>query len=230
VAEVLPLHLADVTFPSGHPQEGEDGPVLGFAVRHSEGVLLYDTGVGSGNDEVDRYFLPRRRDLAEALASHGLSPDDVTAVANSHLHFDHCGGNLSFEGRPVYVRAAELQAAREPDYTIPEWVGFGRIEFVELDEETEPELTPGVRLVPTPGHSVGHQSLIVQDEGGTVVVAGQAVYTLAEWEGSTDPRRSGADSSIDPLLYSESVRRLRRLDPARVLFSHDVESWDGPAE
>jgi N-acyl homoserine lactone hydrolase len=230
VAEILPLHLADVTFPSGHPQEGDDGPVLAFAVRHDEGILLYDTGVGSGNDEIDAYFRPRRRDLADALAAHGLSPDDVTAVANSHLHFDHCGGNRSFEGRPTYVRAAELQAARESDYTIPEWVGFGRIDYVELDEGAEPEVVPGVRLVPTPGHTAGHQSLVVEGERGPVVVAGQAVYTLAEWEGSTDPRRSGADSSIDPLVYSESVRRLRRVDPVKVLFSHDLASWDRPSE
>lgn len=230
MAEVLPLHLADVTFPSGHSQEGEDGPVLAFAVRHAEGVLLFDTGVGSGNDEVDEYFRPRRRDLADALAAHGLSPDDVTAVANSHLHFDHCGGNLLIEGRPVYVRAAELQAAREADYTIPEWVGFGRMDYVELEEDSEMEIAPGVRLLPTPGHTAGHQSLVVETSSGPLVVAGQAVYTRAEWEGSTDPRLSGADSSIDPLLYSESVRRLRRLDPARVHFSHDLTAWEPPPD
>jgi glyoxylase-like metal-dependent hydrolase (beta-lactamase superfamily II) len=227
--EILPLHLVDVTFPSGHPQEGDDGPVLAFAVRHSDGVLLFDTGVGSGNDEVDEYFRPRRCDLADALAAHGLSPDDVTAVANSHLHFDHCGENLLFEGRPVYVRAAELRAAREADYTIPEWVGFGSVDYVELEEDVETEIASGVRLLPTPGHTVGHQSLVVETSSGPLVVAGQAVYTLAEWEGSTDPRRSGADSSIDPLVYSESVRRLRRLDPVRVLFSHDLASWDRPS-
>jgi glyoxylase-like metal-dependent hydrolase (beta-lactamase superfamily II) len=224
--QILPLHLADVTFPSGHPQEGDDGPVLAFAVRHQEGVLLFDTGVGSGNDEIDEHFRPRRRDLAEALAAHGLSPDDVTAVANSHLHFDHCGENLRFEGRPVYVRAAELQAARDADYTFPEWVGFGKIDYVELEEDAETEIAPGVRLLATPGHTAGHQSLVVDGAGGPVVVAGQAVYTRTEWEGSTDPRLNGADSSIDPLLYSESVRRLRRLDPARVHFSHDLTAWE----
>ena len=225
MAEVLPLHLADVTCPEGHPQQGDDGPVLGFAVRHAEGVFLFDTGVGSGNEEVDRYFLPRRRALDEALAQHGLSLDDVTAVANSHLHFDHCGNNGVFSGRPIYVRAAELEAAAGPDYTIPEWVRFAGARYEALGDE-EAEVAPGVRLISTPGHTVGHQSLVAETPDGVVVAAGQAVYTLAEWTGSTDPRLSGMESAGDPLVYSESVRRLRRLDPVRVHFAHDLAVWE----
>jgi len=227
VAEVLPLHLADVDFPAGHPQAGESGPILGFAVVHDAGVLLFDTGVGTGNAEVEEYFRPRVTPLGEALGAHGLSVDDVTAVANSHLHFDHCGQNTLLPGRTVYVQAPELAAAREPDYTVPEWIGLGVVELVELDGGAT-EVAPGLTIVPTPGHTAGHQSLLVRTEAGPVLLAGQAVYTAAEWDGSTDPRRSGFPSALDPRAYAASVRRLRALDPVRVHFAHDLEAWNLP--
>jgi N-acyl homoserine lactone hydrolase len=225
VPEIIPLHLADVSFPAGHPQAGDTGPVLGFAVVHDEGVLLFDTGVGTGHEEVERYYHPRVTPLEEALRANGVSLRDVTAAACSHLHFDHCGGNTLLRGRPVYVQAAEARAAREPDYTVPEWIGFGVVDLVELEADEETEVAPDCVLLPTPGHTAGHQSLVVSTAEGPVVLAGQAVYTHDEWEGSTDPRRDGMVSAPDPLVYSESVRRLRRIDPVSVHFAHDHTVW-----
>jgi glyoxylase-like metal-dependent hydrolase (beta-lactamase superfamily II) len=226
---VLPLHLADVRFPEGHPLAGGTGPVLGFAVRHDEGVLLFDTGVGVGDAEVERYYRPRVTPIEDALAANGLAVADVTAVANSHLHFDHCGGNTRFPGVTAYIQAAELEAARSGDYTVPGWIGHGALRFVPLGGEGETEVAPGVVLLATPGHTPGHQSCIVATSGGPVVLAGQAIYTGAEWEGSTDPAESGAVNAPDVLAYSESVRRLRRLDPIRVHFAHDLTVWE-PSE
>jgi N-acyl homoserine lactone hydrolase len=228
--QVIPLHLADVSFPEGHPQAGGSGPVLGFAVRHDAGVLLFDTGVGTGHPDVERHYRPRVIPLEDALRAHGLSPDDVTEVANSHLHFDQCGHNGLFPGRTVYVQASELRAAREADYTVPEWVGFGVVEFVELDGDEETEVTSGLVLVPTPGHTPGHQSLVMTTAVGPVLLAGQAVDSAAEWEGSTDPRHSGVLGAPDVLAYSESVRRLRRLEPVRVHFAHDHQVWERPSD
>jgi N-acyl homoserine lactone hydrolase len=223
---VIPLHLADVTFPEGHPLAGGTGPVLGFAVRHADGVLLFDTGVGAGHAEVDRYYRPRLTPLEDALRTHGLTTADVTAIANSHLHFDHCGGNTRFPGLMAYVQASELDAARQEDYTVPEWIGHGALRFVPLEGDAETEVAPGVVLVATPGHTPGHQSCVVATAEGPVVLAGQAVYTRAEWEGSTDPTDSGAANAPDVLAYSESVRRIRRLDPVRMHFAHDLTVWE----
>jgi len=225
---VVPLHLAEVSFPEGHPLAGGAGSVLGFAVRHAGGVLLFDTGVGTGNDEVDRYYAPRIRPLDQVLASNGIAMSDVTAIANSHLHFDHCGGNTRFEGIPAYVRATELRAAREEDYTVPAWVGRGVLRFVKLDDHDETEVGPGVVLVGTPGHTPGHQSCVVRTSAGNVVLAGQAVYSRAEWEGSTDPAESGAASAPDIPAYAESIRHLHRHEPIRVHFAPDPAVWNRP--
>ncbi len=200
---------------------------MGFAVVHDAGVLLFDIGVGTGNAEVEQCFRPRVTPLAQALSAHGFALDDVTAVGHSHLHFDHCGQNTLLLGRRVYVQATELAAVDEPDYTVPEWVGRGVVEFVELDGG-ETEIGPGITILATPGHTDGHQSLVVRTEAGPVLLAGQAVYTAAEWEGSTGPRLSGLPSAADSSAYAESVRRLRSLDPVRVHFAHDLDAWNRP--
>ena len=122
--DVIPLHLADVTYPAQHPLAGQTGVVLAFAIRHPAGIVLVDTGVGAGNDWVDESYRPVRRDIRDALTAADLEPEDVRAIVNTHLHFDHCGQNRAFPGVPVVTQRRELDAAREPGHTIGEWVDF----------------------------------------------------------------------------------------------------------
>ena len=83
------------------------------------------------------------------------------------------------------------------------------------------ELLPGVRLVATPGHSPGHQSLLVDDADGRTAIVGQALWSRAEWDGSDAVADSGAASAWDPVAYRSSVERLRAFEPDVVLFGHD---------
>jgi glyoxylase-like metal-dependent hydrolase (beta-lactamase superfamily II) len=101
IADVIPIHTGDVTFPRGHPLAGQEGGIYAFGVRHGTGAVLYETGVGWGNAYIDAHYQPAHRPLLEILAEHGLQKDDVRAIVNSHLHFDHCGGNLLFPGIPI---------------------------------------------------------------------------------------------------------------------------------
>jgi glyoxylase-like metal-dependent hydrolase (beta-lactamase superfamily II) len=89
----------------------------------------------------------------------------------------------------------------------------------------EAEVAPGLRLIPTPGHTAGHQSLVLDASEGIVVLAGQALQSRREWEGATEPAASGASAARDP-AYPSSVQRLRDLDPVRVHFAHDPEIWE----
>jgi N-acyl homoserine lactone hydrolase len=191
--EVRPLHVAD-TF-----GEGATGPVHAYALFHPDGLVLVDTGMIDHHPEIDEVFRPTLRPLPE----HGLSRDEVGAVINTHLHFDHCGGNRLFPGTPIYVQRAEREAAREPDYTIPEWVEFDGARYEELDGEAE--ILPGIRVVPTPGHTPGHQSVLVDTDEGLVVVGGDVAHTL---EG----------------LVAE--RRLLDLKPVRIWITHSSLPWE----
>jgi N-acyl homoserine lactone hydrolase len=83
---ILPLHLGDVTVPASHPLAGSDGAIYGFAVRSAAGVVLFETGVGTGYPWIEAHYRPRHRSLTAALAAHGIRPDAIVAAANSHLH------------------------------------------------------------------------------------------------------------------------------------------------
>ena len=145
-------------------------PCLGYVISHPEGMILFDTGMGS-HPEVDARYRPRRIGLRQALAAIGTQISDIRLAANCHLHFDHCGGNPLLGQIPVFVQDIELGAARQaPGYTLPELIEGSRFEPVT----GQAEMLPGVFLVPTPGHTDGHQSLIVRRPNGAVIVAGQS--------------------------------------------------------
>src|SRR5256712_7839367 len=170
--EVVLLHLVDVTFPGSHPIAGKDGPVLAFAIRHPEGLVLVDTGIGEGNAWIDENYRPRRREVREALAAAALDAGAVRLIVHTHLHFDHCGQDRAFPGVPIVVQRAEREAANVAGHTVPGLVGFpgARYELVDGDSE----IAPGVSVLATPGHTVGHQSVVVRTDDGLVLVVGQA--------------------------------------------------------
>jgi len=166
--------LAEVRYPDWHPRFNEGGcPVFGYAIRHPDGVILFDTGVGTGNDFIDDLYRPNVVPIARALAGLGIDERDVVAVVNSHLHFDHCGQNGVFCNRdvPIYNQASELELAQTVGYTVPEWVLMpeSSVRKVRGDER----LADGVMIIETPGHTPGHQSLLVETDEGRIVLAGQ---------------------------------------------------------
>lgn len=223
---LLPLFMASLQLPAEERwPRGKPFPIVAHAVVHRDGVLLFDTGIGTGNAEVDE-LVQERYPLDEALASHGIAMADVTALANCHLHVDHAGQNWRFPGRPIFVQEREWAMVHEPDYTVSEWVDAPGLAYEMLDGEAE--VAPGLRLIPTPGHVAGHQSLVMDTPGGAVLIAGQAVQSLAEWEGSTDELLSGEPPASDDRrdAYRASVARLRALDPVRVHFVHDPAVWE----
>ena len=226
--DVIPLHLTTVVFPDNHPLRGQTGEVFGFAVRHGGGLVLFDTGVGVGHRLVDQYYQPVHHDLAEALAAHEHRLGDVTAIVNSHLHFDHCGNNSLFPGVPIYAQAPELEATKDRWYTVPEWVAFEGAEYRTIDGEVE--ACRGIRIIPTPGHTVGHQSVVLDTKTGPIVLAGQAVYSRAQFESIVE---TGAlpeeDPPPDPEAALSSAQQLIALKPRRVHFSHDHEVWEPKA-
>ena len=218
--DVIPLHLADVTFPEWHPLRGQTGEVFAFAVRHPSGLLLYETGIGSGNQFLDDVYGIVNRSIDAALDAHGQRIDDVRLIVNSHLHFDHCGNNARFPGVPIYAQAAERAAVRQPHYTVPEWVDFDGAEYVTIDGDAQ--VANGVRVMSTPGHSPGHQSLVIDTDDGAVALAGQAIYSKAEYEHiRVTGRPPDEDPPPDPAQYLASATRLIGLHPRRIYFSHD---------
>ena len=199
-------------------------PCLGYLVGHPRGVLLFDTGMG-GRPDVDAHYRPRRNDLRDAVLAAGSRLDEITEVANCHLHFDHCGGNPLLAGRPFFTQAAELAEARQADdYTLPELIDPPGARWQELIGQTE--ILQGVVLVPTPGHTPGHQSLVVRRSDGVVIVAGQSHDNANHYSSDVLALRAQRDDHGAPLpIPSPWMETLHAMDPSCVVFAHDQSVW-----
>jgi len=208
VPRVLRLHVTDVHPDPSLPWANGDTVVFAYLIEHPDGLILVDTGVGEGNEVIDQLYRPDHRDLADEIAAVGHRIDTVAMVINSHLHFDHCGNNRRFPGVPIVVQRREYEAAHEPHYTDPAWVDFPGANIRQIDGDRE--IASGVRLISTPGHSPGHQSVVVDSDENRIVVCAQAAYN-------------------SPTEDEETVRRsieiLHGLHPSRVCFSHDSTDW-----
>jgi glyoxylase-like metal-dependent hydrolase (beta-lactamase superfamily II) len=202
--DVVPLHVADVTYPDQHPLAGQTGPVMAFVVRHPQGLVLVDTGVGFGNPWIDEAYKPNAWNIKDAIYRKRLDAEGVVLVVNTHLHFDHSGQNWEFPELPILVQQAEWEAAWQDGYTIREWIDFEEASYQRLRGDAE--IAPDLRIISTPGHSPGHQSLAVDTDDGLVLIVGQAAQDAREF----------ATTTADP-----SLQRLRDLNAAVIHFSHD---------
>ncbi len=216
------LMLATVTsVPEWHPEYEtfQPFPVHAWVIRHPDGAIMVDTGVGLDNEVIDNWYHPQTVPLAAALDAVGLAPSEITAVVLSHLHFDHCGqqGTLS---APTYVQAAEFEAATSPGYTVPEWADIPkpRLRLVDGDEE----IAEGVRLLSTPGHTPGHQSVVIEAGDQRVILAAQCAYRAGELR-SGQPSPSSLYNQAWAGAARDSLQRLRVLAPFTAHFSHDPE-------
>jgi N-acyl homoserine lactone hydrolase len=178
-------------------------PVYVHVIDHPKARLLVDTGMTELHADVADMD-PQLRPLSEQ----GFDVAGIDIVVNTHLHFDHCGGNHLFAGKPFYVQRQELDLARGPEpYTIPEWVDAPGVEYVAVDGELE--LLPGLRLLPAPGHSRGMQVVVVETDGRPMVVGGDVAVRLSQLD---EPE-------------SEGQRRVRALEPQVVWLAHEHEPW-----
>jgi glyoxylase-like metal-dependent hydrolase (beta-lactamase superfamily II) len=199
--------------------------VYGYLVRHERGLVLLDTGIGAGDAEADAWYRPQRVPLQQALATGGVALDDLDLVVNCHLHFDHCGGNPLVGSTPILAQQSELTTARAGDYTLDHLLDHPGSNYQALDGETE--ALPGVHVIPTPGHVDGHQSLVVECEDGSIVLAGQSHDTASAWSADVLAATARAHGHTDPLPAApEWIDRLLAFDPKRVVFAHDAAAWE----
>ena len=206
-------------------------------VEHDAGLVLIDTGLGNKESEKfrDMYAVENagaggRTMLEDALADLGHSPDDVAWVVNTHLHFDHAGGDTrrdeggavsaAFPRARYVVQRGELEFARHTNERtqgsyLPH--NFAGIDFTLVDGEAE--VLPGIRCLPTPGHVPFHQSVLVESGGERACFLADLVPTSAHLP---LPWIMGYD--LEPLRTLESRRSLYARAEAegwRLVFEHD---------
>lgn len=213
------LRLARVTgLPEFHPEHDtfRPFPVNGFLIHHPDGPIVVDTGIGSGNEFIDGNYPHEFVDLVGELNRRGVDEREVVLIANSHLHFDHCGQNRALTCS-VAVQREEMAAARQPHYTVPDWADIPEARAVVIDGDAD--LAPGVTAMLTPGHTPGHQSVVVRGGDDVTVIAAQCIFRGDAW--STAAEETNLHDASWRGAADESLLRLRSLRPQRVLLAHD---------
>jgi N-acyl homoserine lactone hydrolase len=200
--------------------DGLDWPVHGFVVTYPGGAVLVDTGVGGPQKWLSDWRVVNRS-VADALDELGMTPGDVGLVINTHLHFDHCGQNAVFKHAAFYVQRAELSRARRESPQLGDWFDFMNARFELLDGDTE--ILPGLSVIGTPGHTVGHQSVLVQAaDGRSDLLIGDAAYTPRQYR---DPQADDLPDgqASDVAAWRCSVQRIKSALPGRVHFCHSTD-------
>lgn len=206
-------------------------PVTSYLLRMpDERLLLVDTGMsrihiddpdatwrGTPNEGGLLADMSPEDGLIHRLAELDLAPQDIDYVVNTHLHFDHAGNNDLLGGATFFVQREQYELAQgHPSYPNQYWnLPSLRYELVDGDEA----LFAGVRVVPTPGHVPGHQSVVIElPETGSVIICGDAIYNQENldqdsWGGQADPAQARESASL--------LTRLANDMPARLFYGHD---------
>jgi len=208
-------------------------PSYGLLIEHDDGLFVFDTGFDlEHTNAVLPFELPEQtpeQTIPAQLRACGFEPGDVTTLVNSHLHFDHVGGNKHLPDATVVVHERELQQARnfQPferfGYSDRSWDYEGAT-FRTISGDTE--LARGLWLFETPGHTIGHYSLLVTpDSGRPMVFAFDVVYTAEALEKGVQP-----GFHYDPVAGVASIERVKQVaaeNEAEIFFSHDMDAWNG---
>lgn len=210
-------------------------PIPAYVLRLDGRTVLFDTGMTdvsySGNPRAlaedgegdPPWAVPMggaESSIVGQLAAIGLRPQDVSLVVNSHFHFDHAGGNRHFSHCPILVQRAELEDARTTHQDSSQDLGWNApgVRYQAIDGDHD--IAEGVRLLATPGHTPGHQSLLLTHlTDGPLLFTFDAVYMGSLWDGA----ETGA--AKDEPSAQASLARLRRVASqtgARVVFGHDA--------
>jgi glyoxylase-like metal-dependent hydrolase (beta-lactamase superfamily II) len=210
-------------------------------IEHDIGPVLIDTGAGNKEEDkfYDIYGIENRGEtgatrLEDGLRDAGFSPDDVVMVINSHLHFDHAGGNTTKAAdgsiRPTFpkaryvIRRGEFEYATHPNertagsyfnHNFVPLVEAGVVDFVDDDRE----IIPGIRAVRTPGHTPHHQGLLIESDAEKAFYIADLVPTVHHLP---LPWIMGYD--VEPLVTLETKRRILQQALSEdwlLIFEHD---------
>jgi glyoxylase-like metal-dependent hydrolase (beta-lactamase superfamily II) len=222
----------------GYFVEGDEGdylrgPVPSYLIDHPKGRALFDTGMGVRYRRDLTNALPANKfglqwfegmDIATRLRAIDVDPASIDWVINSHLHIDHCGGNAHLPNATVIVQRAEWQTARgNLEVGLYEAQDYDTGQPVKAIEGEHDLFGDGsVRIVPTHGHTPGHQSVIVKLPRGEVLLAGDCCYTERNLDVMVQSRAT-ADFEQGRI----TMERLSSLRAAgmRILFGHDGRQW-----
>ena len=201
-----------------------------YLIKHAQGWFLWDTGIpdavaampnGLAPADPKAVFWHRPKTLAAQLDELGVKPSDIKAMAVSHTHPDHIGNVEMFPAAMLYVQKLEYDwpgANNAPRFK-PEHP------VMKLEGDHDVFGDGSLRLISTPGHTPGHQSLVVKlPKTGTLVLTGDAVHFKDNWDNRRVP---GGNTDKDETLASmQRIADFLSKEQAKLWINHDKVQTD----
>ena len=241
VVELYAFTCGFLTIPRGFMLEGADGfvtvPVRSYYIVHPKGRVLFDSGlhvatqhepalyVGEMLATYHSFAFHAGEEIGARLGSIEVDPGAIDIVINSHLHFDHCGGNAQVPNADILIQRRELDHARavqsDRGYLTTDWDTGQR--FLAIDGEHDVFGDRSVVCLPTYGHTPGHQSLRVRTgQGGEFILCGDACYL----KDSLDQMRApGVIADREAALAVFARLREMQQRGVKIMYGHDPEFW-----
>lgn len=211
-------------------------PIPSFLIEHPKGRAVFDTGLHRDLQRsaerlgaLAKVFEVRYRpgeDLAARLRAYGVETGKIDFLINSHLHFDHVGGNEAIPNAKLIVQRREWEAGADPDLIRKN--AYNRADFdlghqLQLaDGEYDVFGDGSVVCIPTYGHTAGHQSLRVRLDSGEVVMTADSCYMRKALEEMLFPPFAHNYDAMRAVM--ERFRAMERAG-ARLIFGHDAGQW-----
>jgi N-acyl homoserine lactone hydrolase len=214
------------------------GPVPSFLINHPKGRAVFDTGMGVRYRRELANALPPNKfglqyfegmEIATRLRAIDVDPGSINWIINSHFHIDHCGGNATLPNATIIIQSKELAAAQANEeaglYEAQDYATGQPIKAIDGEHDLFGD--GSVRIIPTYGHTPGHQSMIVRLPRGDVLLAGDCCYT----ERNLD-QMVLQGTMVDKVAGKATMERLRSLRDTgtRIIFGHDGKQWQGIEE
>jgi N-acyl homoserine lactone hydrolase len=206
-------------------------PVVMGLIETSDGYALFDTGLNPrGIDDPQGIWgekasiiveFKNKNSIVIYLDELGLKPNDVKWIINSHLHYDHTGGNKFFNNSKIFVQKSEFRFAHYPD----EFASYAYIKNhfdLPLDYkliEGDHEVLPGIYTIFTPGHTPGSQALMVElPEAGKIILTGDAIYCKENIEKGVPA--GNCWNSADAIISMNKIRQIANRESAKLFITH----------
>lgn len=232
-----------LTLPAKFILDGMTGslrlPIPSYLIVHPKGKVIFDSGLHTSlqTNPAERLgamaaitkveFVPGE-ELRARLAALDIDSDDIDYLVNSHLHFDHAGGNDQVPNAPLVIQRPEWQAAMDPDLAHAN--GFDNRDFdlgqdvKQISGEHDLFGDGGVTLFPSYGHTPGHQSMKLKLARGDVILTGDACYMRKTLDDLHLPHTNFLHDREGMIASLQKFRDLQKRG-ARIFYGHDADHW-----
>jgi N-acyl homoserine lactone hydrolase len=213
-------------------------PVFSILLDHDEGPILIDLGMNpEGVKNPEGAWGPRVKlmnpelteadDIRNRLQQINLGLEDIKMVILTHLHWDHCGGLRFFNHCPILVQKEEYRFAFNPDLFVSPQYMRNHFDFPVNYRllEGDQVILPGISVIRTPGHTPGHQSLLIKMGSGKFIIISGDVISVEE---SLKLKITGSNnwSSQQSMKSIYRLENLSQFLNAEIIPSHDILRWE----